>query len=214
MKKPRVILADDHTFVLEGFKKLLEAHCELVASVEDGRALIEATVNLQPDLVILDISMPKLNGIEAAKKLKKQVPAVKLIFVTMHADMAYVDAAFRAGASGYLLKRSAATELIQSVQSVMNDRFYVTPLITKEVVTSFLKPTQTRFATIDDLTMRQHEILQLVAEGLSAKEIADQLKISHRTVEFHKTKIMEQLNIHSTTDLVKYAVTHGLVTAS
>lgn len=214
MKKPRVILADDHTFVLEGFKKLLEVHCDLVAAVEDGRALVDATLNLQPDLVILDISMPKLNGIEAAKKLKKQAAAVKLIFVTMHADMAYVDAAFRAGASGYLLKRSAATELLQAVQSVMSDKFYVTPLITKAVVTSFLKPTQSRFTTIDDLTTRQHEILQLVAEGLSAKEIADQLKISHRTVEFHKTKIMEQLNIHSTTDLVKYALAHGFVTAS
>jgi DNA-binding NarL/FixJ family response regulator len=214
MKKPRIILADDHTFVLEGFKKLLEDHCDIVGSVEEGRALIEATINLQPDLVILDISMPRLNGIEAAKKLKKQVPAVKLIFVTMHADMAYVDAAFRAGASGYLLKRSAATELLQSVQSVMNDKFYVTSLITKEVVTSFLKPTQPRLATIDDLTTRQHEILQLVAEGLSAKEIADQLKISHRTVEFHKTKIMEQLHVHTTTDLVKYALAHGLITAS
>ena len=214
MKKPRVILADDHTFVLEGFKKLLEAHCELVASVEDGRTLIEAAVNLQPDIVILDISMPKLNGVEAAKKLKKQVSTVKLIFVTMHADMAYVDAAFRAGASGYLLKRSAATELMQAVRSVMNGKFYMTPLITKEVVTSFLKPTHTRLATIDDLTTRQHEILQLVAEGLSAKEMADQLKISHRTVEFHKTKIMEQLHVHSTPDLVKYAVAHGLVTVS
>ncbi|NJN69272.1 MAG: response regulator transcription factor [Nitrospira sp.] len=214
MKKPRILLADDHTFVIEGFKKLLEDHCDIVGSVEEGRTLIEATINLQPDLVILDISMPRLNGIEAAKKLKKQVPAVKLIFVTMHADMAYVDAAFRAGASGYLLKRSAATELMQSVQSVMNNKFYVTPLITKEVVTSFLKPTQTRLATIDDLTTRQHEILQLVAEGLSAKEIADQLKISHRTVEFHKTKIMEQLHVHTTTELVKYAIAHGLVTAS
>jgi DNA-binding NarL/FixJ family response regulator len=214
MKKPRILLADDHTFVLEGFKKLLEDHCDIVGSVEEGRALIEATINLQPDLVILDISMPRLNGIEAAKKLKKRVPAVKLIFVTMHADMAYVDAAFRAGASGYLLKRSAATELLQSVQSVMNDKFYVTSLITKEVVTSFLKPTQPRLATIEDLTTRQHEILQLVAEGLSAKEIADQLKISHRTVEFHKTKIMEQLHVHTTTDLVKYAMAHGLITAS
>ncbi|MBL8075740.1 MAG: response regulator transcription factor [Nitrospira sp.] len=214
MKKPRVLLADDHTFVLEGFKKLLEDHCQLVGAVEDGRTLIETTLNLQPDLVILDISMPRLNGIEAAKKLKKQAPAVKLIFVTMHADMAYIDAAFRAGASGYLLKRSAATELMQAVQSVMNDKFYMTPLITKEVMTSFLNPTQTRLATIDDLTTRQHEILQLVAEGLSAKEIADQLKISHRTVEFHKTKIMEQLNVHSTTDLIKYAMAHGFVTAS
>ncbi len=214
MKKPRILLADDHTFVIEGFKKLLEDYCDIVGSVEEGRTLIEATINLQPDVVILDISMPRLNGIEAAKKLKKQAPAVKLIFVTMHADMAYVDAAFRAGASGYLLKRSAATELMQSVQSVMSGKFYVTPLITKEVVTSFLKPTQTRLATIDDLTTRQHEILQLVAEGLSAKEIADQLKISHRTVEFHKTKIMEQLHVHTTTDLVKYAIAHGLITAS
>lgn len=214
MKKPRVLLADDHTFVLEGFKKLLEDHCQLVGAVEDGRTLIETTLNLQPDLVILDISMPRLNGIEAAKKLKKQVPGVKLIFVTMHADMAYIDAAFRAGASGYLLKRSAATELMQAVQSVMNDKFYMTPLITKEVMTSFLNPTQPRLATIDDLTTRQHEILQLVAEGLSAKEIADQLKISHRTVEFHKTKIMEQLNVHSTTDLIKYAMVHGFVTTS
>lgn len=214
MKKPRVLLADDHSFVLEGFKKLLEDHCQLVGAVEDGRTLIETTLNLQPDLVILDISMPRLNGIEAAKKLKKQAPAVKLIFVTMHADMAYIDAAFRAGASGYLLKRSAATELMQAVQSVMNDKFYMTPLITKEVMTSFLNPTQPRLATIDDLTTRQHEILQLVAEGLSAKEIADQLKISHRTVEFHKTKIMEQLNVHSTTDLIKYAMAHGFVTAS
>lgn len=214
MKKPRVLLADDHTFVLEGFKKLLEDHCQLVGAVEDGRTLIETTLNLQPDLVILDISMPRLNGIEAAKKLKKQVPGVKLIFVTMHADMAYIDAAFRAGASGYLLKRSAATELMQAVQSVMNDKFYMTPLITKEVMTSFLNPIQTRLATIDDLTTRQHEILQLVAEGLSAKEIAEQLKISHRTVEFHKTKIMEQLNVHSTTDLIKYAMAHGFVTAS
>ena len=214
MKKPRVLLADDHTFVLEGFKKLLEDHCQLVGAVEDGRTLIETTLNLQPDLVILDISMPRLNGIEAAKKLKKQAPAVKLIFVTMHADTAYINAAFRAGASGYLLKQSAATELMQAVQSVMNDKFYMTPLITKEVMTSFLNPTQTRLATIDDLTTRQHEILQLVAEGLSAKEIAEQLKISHRTVEFHKTKIMEQLNVHSTTDLIKYAMAHGFVTAS
>lgn len=214
MKKPRVLLADDHTFVIEGFKKLLEDHCDLVGAVEDGRALIENALELRPDIVILDISMPRLNGIEAAKKLKKQIPEAKLIFVTMHADLAYVNAAFRAGASGYLLKRSAATELMQAVQSVMNNKFYVTPLITKEVVASLLNPTQPRSATIEDLTTRQHEILQLVAEGLSAKEIADQLKISHRTVEFHKTKIMEQLNVHTTTELVKYAMAHGLVTSA
>jgi DNA-binding NarL/FixJ family response regulator len=214
MKKPRVLLADDHTFVLEGFKKLLEEQCELVGAVEDGRALVEAAGELQPDLVILDISMPRLNGIEAAKKLKKQLPGVKLIFVTMHAATAYVNEAFKAGASGYLLKQSASTELAQAVQSVMSDNFYVTPLITKDVVTSFLKPELSHFPTINDLTTRQREILQLVAEGFSAKEIGDQLKVSHRTVEFHKAKIMEQLDLHSTTDLVKYAMAHGLITAS
>lgn len=213
MKKPRVLLADDHTFVLEGFKKLLEGHCELVGAVEDGRALIDAAVELQPQVVILDISMPRLNGIEAAKKLKKQSPEVKLIFVTMHAETVYVNEAFRAGASGYLLKQSAATELAQAVQSVMNGDFYVTPLITRDVVTSFLKPEQSRSATMDDLTTRQREILQLVAEGFSAKEIAHQLKISHRTVEFHKAKIMEQLHLHTTIDLVKYALAQGLVTS-
>jgi DNA-binding NarL/FixJ family response regulator len=213
MRKPRVLLADDHTFVLEGFKKLLEEHCELVGAVEDGRALVDAVVGLQPQVVILDISMPRLNGIEAAKKLKKLLPEVKLIFVTMHAETVYVNEAFRAGASGYLLKQSAATELAQAVQSVMNGNFYVTPLITKDVVTSFLNPEQSRSATMDDLTARQREILQLVAEGFSAKEIADQLKISHRTVEFHKAKIMEQLHLHTTIDLVKYAMAQGLVTS-
>lgn len=214
MKKPRILLADDHTFVLEGFKKLLDEHGELVGSVEDGRALVEAAADLQPDIVILDISMPYLNGIEAAKKIKKQLPGVKLIFVTMHADTAYVNEAFKAGASGYLLKRSAATELAQAVQAVMSDNFYVTPLIAKDVVTCFLKPGQARLPTIDDLTTRQREILQLVAEGFSAKEIAEQLHISHRTVEFHKAKVMEQLNLHTTTDLVKYAIAHGLIAAS
>jgi DNA-binding NarL/FixJ family response regulator len=214
MKRPRILLADDHTFVLEGFKKLLEEHGEVVGAVEDGRALLKAAVELQPGLVVLDISMPLLNGIEAAKKLKKQVPGVKLIFVTMHADTAYVNAAFKAGASGYLLKRSAATELVQAVQSVLNDNFYITPLIAKDVMALILKQGQSRLPTIDDLTARQREILQLVAEGFSAKEIAEQLKVSHRTVEFHKAKIMEQLHLHTVADLVKYAIAHGIITAS
>ena len=214
MKKPRILLADDHTFVLEGFKKLLDEHGELVGSVEDGRALLKAAVELQPSLIVLDISMPLLNGIEAAKKLKKQLPGVKLIFVTMHADTAYINEAFKAGASGYLLKRSAATELVQAVQSVMNDNFYITPLIANDFVSLILKPGQSRLPTIDDLTARQREILQLVAEGFSAKEIAEQLKLSHRTVEFHKVKIMEQLQLHTVADLVKYAIAHGVITAS
>lgn len=212
MNKPRVLLADDHTLVLEGFQKLLETHCELVGTAEDGRAVVEAADRLKPDLVLLDIAMPRLNGIEAARKLKKQHPDMKVIFVTMHADASYINAAFKAGASGYLLKRSAGQELIQAIQVVMRGDSYLTPLITKDVISGFLDPRQVHVPAVEDLTARQREVLQLVAEGYSAKQIATQLKTSHRTVEFHKAKIMEQLRLHTTVDLVKYAVTHGLVT--
>lgn len=212
MNKPRVLLADDHTLVLEGFQKLLETHCELVGSAEDGRAVVEAAERLKPDLVLLDIAMPRLNGIEAARKLKKQHPDMKVIFVTMHADASYINAAFKAGASGYLLKRSAGQELIQAIQVVMRGDSYLTPLITKDVISGFLDPRQVHVPAVEDLTARQREILQLVAEGYSAKQIATQLKTSHRTVEFHKAKIMEQLRLHTTVELVRYAVAHGLVT--
>lgn len=214
MSIPRVLLADDHTLVLEGFRKLLEEHCDLVGTAEDGRALLEAAERLQPDLVLLDISMPRLNGIDAARMLKKHHPEMKFIFVTMHADPSYVNEAFKAGASGYLLKRSAAQELVQAMQAVTKGDYYVTPLITKDVIGSFLAMGRPRIPAADDLTARQREILQLVAEGFSAKEIATQLKLSHRTIEFHKAKIMELLNLHTTADLVKYAVAHGLVTTS
>jgi DNA-binding NarL/FixJ family response regulator len=214
MKKPRVLLADDHTLVIEGFHKLLEEHCDVVGTAQDGRALIDAAVRLQPDLVILDISMPRLNGVDAARKLKKHLPDAKLIFVTMHADSAYVNEAFKVGASGYLLKRSASQELVQAIQSVMAGNYYVTPLITKDVIRSFLTTGQRAKPEVDDLTARQREVLQLVAEGFSAKEIAGQLKVSYRTVEFHKAKIMEQLDLHTTADLVMYAVAHGLVDVS
>ena len=211
MKKPRVLLADDHTLVLEGFTKLLEDHCELIGTAEDGRTLVEMAGRLQPDVVFLDISMPRLNGIDAGKKLKKLLPEVKLVYVTMHADAAYVNEAFRAGASGYLLKRSAAKELVHALQSVMSGDYYVTPLVTKDVITSFVTSGQPPLQSVEDLTSRQREILQLVAEGFSAKEIGNQLKVSHRTVEFHKAKIMELLDLHTTADLVTYAVAHGLI---
>ena len=214
MNHPRVLLGDDHTLVLEGFRRLLEEHCNLVGTAEDGRTLVEAVEHLQPDLVLLDISMPRLNGIDAARKIKKNHPDMKIIFVTMHADPSYVNEAFKAGASGYLLKRSAAQELVQAIQAVMKGDYYMTPLITKNVISGLFTPGRAHIPAIDDLTARQREILQLVAEGYSAKEIASQLKISHRTIEFHKAKIMELLNLHTTADLVKYAVAHGLVTPS
>lgn len=214
MGKPKVLLADDHTLVLEGFRKLLEDQCELVGMVEDGRALLEAASRLQPDIVILDIAMPLLNGIDAARQLKERLPKVKLIVVTMHADTAYVRAAFKAGASGYLLKRSASDELEQAIRAVLAGNFYVTPFIAKDIIASLLAPPSTERQTGEDLTARQREVLQLLAEGHSAKEIAGILKISPRTVEFHKSQIMDQLNLHTTAELIKYAFTRGIIAAS
>jgi DNA-binding NarL/FixJ family response regulator len=211
MSKPRVLLADDHTLVLDGFRKLLEEHCEIVGAVEDGRALLEAAERHRPDVITLDISMPQLNGIDAARRLRKITPHSKLIFVTMHADQAYISEAFKSGASGYLLKRSAGSELVQAIQAVMNGNYYVTSLIAKDLVNSALVGGRTPLVQRNTLTVRQREVLQLVAEGRTIKEIATVLSISPKTVEFHKSQLMEQLDLHTTAELTRYALTHGLI---
>lgn len=214
MSKPRILLADDHTLVLEGFKKLLEAHTQIVGSVEDGRALLDAAKRLRPDIIALDISMPKLNGLDAALRLRKIVPQARLIFVTVHADADYVNQAFKAGASAYLLKRSAGSELLQAIDVVMKGNYYVTSLIAKDLVHSAISETESRAGGQDRLPMRQREILQLVAEGLTLKEIASTLGLSPKTVEYHKSKLMEQLDLHTTAELTKYALAHGLTPSS
>ena len=210
MKKPRILLADDHSLVLEGFRRILEDQCEVVGTAENGRALLEAASRLKPNVVLLDISMPLLNGIDATRHLKKVSPDVKVIFVTMHADPAYLNEAFKAGASGYLLKRSAGTELIQAIQSVLGGNFYVTPLLTKGLVNSVISEAAVLPTRQSILTPRQREVLQLVAEGKAVKEIAQLLNISPKTVEFHKAQIMEQLDLRTTAELTKYAMAHGL----
>jgi DNA-binding NarL/FixJ family response regulator len=211
MPKPRILLADDHALVLEGFRRILEGHYELVGTVGDGRALLEAAKTLQPDIVLLDVSMPLLNGIDAAAQLKKVCPNAKIIIVTMHADTDYVRSAFEAGASAYVLKRSAVDELEQAIRTVLAGHFYITPLITKELVDVFLA---THSQESGGLTPRQREVLQLLAEGRTAKEIANLLNITSRTVEFHKGQIMDHLNLRTTADLIKYALTHGIASAS
>ncbi len=212
MKKPRVLMADDHSMILAGLRKLVEGECEVVGTVEDGRALVEAAQKLRPDLILLDISMPLLNGLEAARQLTKLVPESKVIILTMHASPTYATEAFQAGASGYLLKRSAASELSQAIQSVLQGRQYLTPLITKDVLDSVFKPSTGERGTPAStaLTPRQREVLQLVAEGRGTKEIATILSVSVKTVEFHRSRIMQQLDIHTTADLTKYAITHGI----
>ena len=214
MSKPRVLLADDHALVLEGFKKLLEEHCQVVGSVEDGRALLDAAKRLQPDIVVLDISMPKLNGLDAARRLRKMVPQPRLIFVTVHADQDYVTQAFKAGASAYLLKRSAGSELLQAIDAVKNDNYYITSLIAKDLVQAAIADTASGADGQDRLPIRQREILQLVAEGATLKEIASTLGLSPKTVEYHKAKLMEQLGLHTTAELTKYALAHGLTSSS
>jgi DNA-binding NarL/FixJ family response regulator len=211
MSRPRVLLADDHTLVLDGFRKLLEDRCEVVGVAEDGRTLLRMAQEFQPDIVTLDISMPQLNGVDAARKLKKILPRTKLIFVTMHADPAYVNEAFKAGASGYLLKRSAGSELLQAIQSVMGGQCYVTPLVAKGLVKSVITGGRPAVSKDEPLTVRQREVLQLVAEGMTVKEIASTLNISPKTVEFHKSHIMTQLDLHTTAELTKYALVHGLI---
>lgn len=213
MNKPRVLMADDHTLVLDGLRKLLEESCEIVGVAEEGRTLLEQAKQLEPDIITLDISLPLLNGIEAARQLRKVVPRAKLIFVTMHADPAYVNEAFKAGASGYVIKRSAGEELIRAIKAVASGNYYATPLITKGLIHSALEGKTPSFPEHHDLTSRQREVLQLVAEGRSNKEIATLLDISIKTVEFHKTQIMEQLHLHTTADLTKYAMTHGIISS-
>ncbi len=214
MSKPRVLLADDHTLVLEGFKKLLEEHCQVVGSVEDGRSLLDVAKRLRPDIVVLDISMPQLNGLDAARRLRKIVPQARLIFVTVHADQDYVNQAFKAGASAYLLKRSAGSELRQAIDAVMKGNYYVTSLIAKHLVQSVISDTEPDTGGEGRLPMRQREILQLVAEGRTLKEIASTLGLSPKTVEYHKSKLMEQLGLHTTAELTKYALAHGLTSSS
>jgi DNA-binding NarL/FixJ family response regulator len=212
MKKPRVLMADDHSLILAGLRKLVEIECEVVGTVEDGRSLVEAAQKLQPDLILLDISMPQLNGLEAARQLRVLAPESKLIFLTMHASPTYATEAFQAGASGYLLKRSAASELSLAIRSVLHGQHYLTPLITKDVLGSVLNPSSGEPGTPVPmaLTPRQREVLQLVAEGRGTKAIATALKVSVKTVEFHKSRIMQQLDIHTTASLTKYAITHGI----
>ena len=212
MKRPRLLLADDHTLVVEGLAKILESEFDPVGTAENGRELLRLAEELKPDVVLLDISMPLLNGLDACKQLIQTSPQAKVIFVTMHADADYVAEAFRAGGSGYLLKRAAASELVNAIHEVLKGRCYVTPQVTREALGPLLGGTGADMRKLSStLTSRQREVLQLVAEGRSVKEIAALLKISAKTVEFHKCALMERLDIHTTAELTRYAIEHGLI---
>ena len=209
MKGPRVLLADDHALLLGAYQTLLAGECQIVGQVSDGRALVAAALALSPDLIILDISMPLLNGLEAGRQIKQALPQVKLVFVTMNEDPDLAAEAFRAGASAYLVKRCAASELVAAVQEVLQGRSYVTPLITEGLVESLLELEGGTAGS--ELTPRQREILQLLAEGRSMKEVAAVLDVTPRTVAFHKYRMMSQLKVKTTAELIQYAVKQHIV---
>lgn len=214
MKRYRVLLADDHTLLLDGIRLMIEPEFELVASVEDGHALLEAATRLKPDLILLDIAMPVLNGIDAAYELRKLLPSSKLIMVTMHADADYVTEAFRAGVSGYVLKRSAGSELLNAMREVLRGNQYVSPLVTRDALDLLIRSSKRvgRFRG-SSLTPRRRQILQLVAEGRNRKEIAAILGLSVKTVEFHKSVIARELNLRTHSDYTRYAIEHGIIAA-
>jgi len=211
MTRPRVLLADDHRMVVDGLKSLLADEFELVGAVEDGRALPAAAKKLKPDVIVADITMPHLNGIDALDRLKKDNPNVKLVFLTMHQDAAYARRALEAGALGFVVKHSAPTELVLAIQAALKGKTFITPALAGTVLQEMQHGARATDASTGSVTPRQREILQLLAEGRSAKEIGQVLAISARTVEFHKYQMMEAHGLHSSAELIHFAIKHGIV---
>jgi DNA-binding NarL/FixJ family response regulator len=205
--RPRILMADDHQMLLDAFKVMLEQDFDVVGTVTDGRALLKEFARLHPDVVVIDVAMPLLNGLDAARQLKAQRRSVKLIFLTMNPDPDLASEALRLGASGYVLKSSAARELKQAILEALSGRSYITPLITRDVVGSLIHQRTPR----TELTRRQREVLQLIAEGKSMKETAAILDLTPRTVAFHKYRMMEQLDLKTTAELVKFALRRGVI---
>jgi DNA-binding NarL/FixJ family response regulator len=207
--RPRVLLADDHALLLGALETLLSEECDVVGTATDGRQLVAEAMRLKPDVVVLDIMMPTMNGLEAARQIKQSLRNVKMVFVTMNEDPDLAAEAFRAGASAYLLKRSAPPELLTAIREVFQGRSYVTPFVTDGLVGALLNPDKVGPST--ELTPRQRQILQLLAEGRSMKEAGAVLNLTRRTIAFHKYRMMQQLNVKSTAELIQYAVKNHIV---
>ena len=210
-RRPRVLLADDHLMVAEALKSLLAPEFDLVGVVEDGRALVEAAGRLRPDVIVADITMPHLNGIDALVHLRQHGDPVPVVFLTMHRDASFARRALDAGASGFVLKHSAPAELVTAIRAALAGQTYLTPQIAGEVLESMKQGPPQAGGSLGALTPRQREVLQLAAEGQSAKQIAAALGISPRTVEFHKYQAMEALGLHTNAELIHFAIKHGLV---
>ena len=213
MALTRVMLADDHTLLVEAFRKLLEPHCEIVGTALDGRTLLDTAPRLKPDVIIVDIGMPLMNGLEAGLRLKELMPTVKLIFLTMNEDPELALEAMRSGASGYLLKSSAGSELIRAIQIALKGKSYVTPRIAAGMQKAFISDPRPKNRS-KTLTPRQREVVHLLAEGKSMKEVASVLNVTPRTVAFHKYRVMEELNLKTTADLIQFAIKSRILVPS
>ena len=212
MTRARIILADDHRLMLDALKKLLEPEFEIVGTFENGQTLVEHAAELHPNVIVLDVGMPQMNGLIAGKKLKQELPLVKLVYLTMNQDPDIAGEAFRLGASAYLLKNSSGSELVRAIGEVVRGRYYITPLMTKEMDGSFVQNFK-RMKSKNPLTLRQKEVLQLLAEGRSMKEVGYVLNVSPRTVAFHKYAMMDRLHIRNSAALIEFAMKTSLVGA-
>ncbi len=211
---PRVLLADDHQVLLDGLRALLEPHFEVVAMVHDGRSLLEEAGRLHPDVIVCDLSMPFMNGFEAIRRLRSKYPDIKLMVLTMHSDLAFLQEAFEAGAAGYIVKQSASSELVDALQDVLSGKQYIAQPLRHLAAGISRSGAATVQQTTTKLGQRQREVLQLLAEGHSVKDAAWRLGVSVKTVEYHKYRIMSKLDLHSTAELVRFAVRHGIVSVS
>jgi len=212
IKRPTVLLADDHAIVAEGLRRVLETNYEVIGVVSNGRSLLTAAQQLQPDVIVVDVSMPLLNGIEAARRIHKTSEKIKIVFLSMHPDIGYVTEAFRAGGSAYVSKISAGAEILTAVRSALQGKTYLSPSIDPAALEARVERGQ-RSRQAPKLSSRQREVLQLVAEGRNTKEIAQILHVSPRTVEFHRHRIMEALGLHVTAELVQYAIKHRIISS-
>jgi DNA-binding NarL/FixJ family response regulator len=209
--RSRILIADDHTLVADLCRKLLEMEFHVIGSVRDGRALVQSAVDLRPDVIVVDIAMPILNGLDAGQQVKEMLPAVKLVFLTMNPDPEVAAEAFRRGASGYLLKTSAADEMVLAVRRVLRGMSYISPRLSKETVDYLRRQSKMPVEEEERLTFRQREVLQLLAEGKVMKEVGGILNMTTRTVAFHKYRIMDVLGARSSADLVRYAIRNHLI---
>jgi two-component system response regulator NreC len=213
----RVLLAEDHTIVRKGLRSLLEgeADIEVIGEAKDGRKAVQMTQQLQPDVVLMDISMPGLSGLEATRQIKRRVPEVKVLVLTRHADEEYVFQILRAGASGYVVKKAAPAELVAAIHAVYRGDSFLSPAISRTVIEEYVRQAEAMVKdSYDQLTDREREVLQLIAEGHSSREIGELLHISEKTVRTHRANLMDKLDIHSTAELTQYAIRKGVISTT